>query len=100
MDVELLKAITPEQFGSWRQSPVGKIFFEFIEDFITAGKRELVEFVLSSPDVDVATVHDMRGKILAWQEIATMRLDVIQRFYSTGEDDGRPEIDSDRTDAV
>ena len=100
MDVELLKALTPEQFGAWRQSPVGKVFFQFVEDFVTAGKREFTEAMLASPKVDVEYVQAERGKILAWQEIAMMKLDVIQRFYSTEEDDGRQQASGDRADAV
>ena len=62
--------ITPEQFGAWRQSPVGRVFFQYCKDFGDSLKRDAIENWLATGELS----EEARGRILALQEVATPTL--------------------------
>jgi hypothetical protein len=75
--------ITEADFASWKHHPVTKVYLRYVLDYAGVAKQALADSVLSTEaSLDQLTIGKLSGRILAWQEMATLELAHIAQFYT------------------
>lgn len=73
--------MTLRDFQAWRHNPVSKWFLQYLTDYradlVTAASENWL-----AGQLELSTEHEMKGRVLALGEIATLPFDAIAAFYT------------------
>jgi hypothetical protein len=86
--------ITEADFQSWKHHPVTKVYLRFVLDYAERTKLELADLVCAAESsIDPLAVGKISGRVLAWQEMATLEYAHMAGFYDRPEDDKQEQED-------
>jgi len=77
---DLITELKPTEFALWKNTPITKLFFEYLE----AAARDYQDKALAewlSDSLDLPTSNEMRGRIWCLRELQRLDLDDIRRTY-------------------
>ena len=79
--VDLILALSEDEYNLWRHSPITAAFLKFLKDSASHLTDMITANLLEQGEVDMRLLSEARGRIWALTELTELPLGDMQRFY-------------------
>ena len=76
-----LAALGDQQLHLWRHHPVSQVVLQYLRDFSVAVEVKLLADWRAG-SLSLAAEQEMRGRVLAWRDVADLEIGALRAFYS------------------